>query len=82
MLMTHQQITTFKTLKEINNNISTKIIKNNSNLAQSKSILNGIEVSSFNNIILLDGDLQNDPKDIIKMIDVYNENEKLFSSWF
>tara|TARA_X000000950_G_scaffold256079_1_gene321268 strand:- start:1290 stop:2225 length:936 start_codon:yes stop_codon:yes gene_type:complete len=66
---------TLKILNEINNNISTKIIKNNSNLAQSKSILNGIEVSSFNNIILLDGDLQNDPKDIIKMIDVYNENE-------
>ena len=66
---------TLKILKEINNNISTKIIKNNSNLAQSKSILNGIEVSSFDNIILLDGDLQNDPKDIIKMIDVYNENE-------
>ncbi len=66
---------TLKILNEINNNISTKIIQNNSNLAQSKSILNGIEVSSFNNIILLDGDLQNDPKDIIKMIDVYNENK-------
>ena len=66
---------TLKILKEINNNISTKIITNNSNLAQSKSILNGIEVSSFNNIILLDGDLQNDPKDIVKMIDVYNKNE-------
>ena len=66
---------TLKILKEINNNVSTKIIGNNSNLAQSKSILNGIDVSSFNNIILLDGDLQNDPKDIIKMIDVYNENE-------
>ena len=65
---------TLKILKEINNNVSTKIIGNNSNLAQSKSILNGIDVSSFNNIILLDGDLQNDPKDIIKMIDVYNEN--------
>ena len=64
-----------KILSEINNDIPTKIIRNNSNLAQSKSILNGIEVSSFNNIILLDGDLQNDPKDIIKMIDAYNENE-------
>lgn len=66
---------TLKILKEINNDVSTKIIGNNSNLAQSKSILNGIDVSSFNNIILLDGDLQNDPKDIIKMIDAYNENE-------
>tara|TARA_Y100000816_G_C26074840_1_gene565685 strand:- start:555 stop:1490 length:936 start_codon:yes stop_codon:yes gene_type:complete len=73
---------TLKILNEINNNISTKIIKNNSNLAQSKSILNGIEVSSFNNIILLDGDLQNDPKDIIKMINVYNENENILVHGF
>ncbi len=73
---------TLKILNEINNNISTKIIKNNSNLAQSKSILNGIEVSSFNNIILLDGDLQNDPKDIIKMINVYNENQNILVHGF
>ena len=51
-------------------------------MAQSKSILNGIEVSSFNNIILLDGDLQNDPKDIIKMINVYNENENILVHGF
>ena len=46
---------TLRDFKRLNNNVSTKIITNNSNLAQSKSILNGIEVSSFNNIILLDG---------------------------
>ena len=64
-------------LKSLNNHIKTIILKNNYNLAQSKSILNGIEVSNYNNIILLDGDLQNDPQDIIKMIDIYNKNHNV-----
>ena len=55
---------------------------NDSNLAQSKSILNGIEVSNFNNIILLDGDLQNDPKDINKMIEIYNNKENILVHGF
>ncbi len=62
-------------LKSLKNEIKTIILKNEYNLAQSKSILNGIEVSNFSNIILLDGDLQNDPKDIIKMIKIYNEKK-------
>ena len=64
-------------LKKFNNEMKTLIIKNKYNLAQSKSILNGIEVSNFDNIILLDGDLQNDPQDIIKMIDIYNKNQNV-----
>ncbi len=64
-------------LIKLNNIIKTIILKNNSNLAQSKSILNGIEVSNFNNIILLDGDLQNDPEDIINMIEIYNQKENV-----
>ena len=47
----------------------------NKNLSQSVSILNGIEASAFENIILLDGDLQNDPKDFIPMINKYTANE-------
>jgi hypothetical protein len=39
--------------------------------------MNGMEESSYNNIILLDGDLQNDPKDIIKMVDVYSQKENI-----
>ena len=35
-------------LKKLNNKIKTIIVKNDSNLAQSKSILNGIEVSDQN----------------------------------
>ena len=68
---------TLEVLKKFNNNIKTIIIKNSYNLAQSKSILNGIDASNYNNIILLDGDLQNDPQDIIKMIEIYNKNENI-----
>ena len=73
---------TFNTLKNLKNSIKTIILKNNKNLSQSKSILNGIEVSSYNNIILLDGDLQNDPEDIIKMIATYMKKEKVFVHGF
>lgn len=66
---------TLKILKQFNNKVDTKILKNNKNLSQSKSILNGIDVSNHNNIILLDGDLQNDPKDIVKMIKIYSTKE-------
>ncbi len=69
-------------LKKFNNEMKTLIIKNKYNLAQSKSILNGIEVSNFDNIILLDGDLQNDPKDIIKMIEIYNKKENILVHGF
>ena len=65
---------TLKILNEINNNISTKIIKNNSNLAQSKIDFKWNRGFSFNNMVLQTGIL-NDPKDIVKMIDVYNKNE-------
>ena len=44
---------TLENLKKLKNDINTIIIKNNLNLAQSKSILNGIEVSNYDNIILL-----------------------------
>ena len=69
-------------LKKFNNEMKTLIVKNEYNLAQSKSILNGIEVSNFDNIILLDGDLQNDPKDIIKMIEIYNKKENILVHGF
>ncbi len=67
----------FKILNNLKNPISTTIIKNNTNLSQSSSILNGVECSSHDNIILLDGDLQNDPHDIIKMIDQYSKKENV-----
>ena len=66
---------TLEILKSLKNVVSTTIIKNNKNFSQSVSILNGIEASAFENIILLDGDLQNDPNDFIPMIKEYIKNE-------
>ena len=66
---------TFEILKSLKNIVPTTIVKNNKNLSQSVSILNGIEASVFENIILLDGDLQNDPKDFVPMINKYTSNE-------
>ena len=57
--------------KKENSNIT--IIKHKKNLSQSISIFHGIINSKFDNLIFLDGDGQNDPKDILKML---NEFEK------
>ena len=50
---------------------SFKIINNKTNLGQSYSLLNGIKNSTFNTIVTLDGDLQNNPSDIPKMLTFY-----------
>tara|TARA_B100000575_G_C23113738_1_gene643621 strand:+ start:47 stop:742 length:696 start_codon:yes stop_codon:yes gene_type:complete len=51
-----------------------KIIKNKKNKGQSFSIANGIEKSKYSTIITLDGDGQNNPKDIPKLIKIFNDN--------
>jgi len=73
---------TLENLIKLNNDIKTIIVKNNYNLAQSISILNGINVSNNNNVILIDGDLQNNPQDIIKMIDIYHKKENILIHGF
>ena len=51
-----------------------KIIQNKINLGQSKSILIGIKNSLYNNIVTIDADLQNDPRDILKIAKIYFQN--------
>ena len=41
------------------------------NLGQSRALLTGIKNSNYNNIITIDGDGQNDPKDINKLLEEY-----------
>ena len=48
-----------------------KFISNNNNMGQSLSILTGIENSTFETIVTIDGDLQNDPEDIIKLVKIF-----------
>ncbi len=51
------------------------------NLGQSKAIQTGILNSKYNYIITIDGDGQNDPADILKILDIFmsNNNLKLIS---
>ena len=53
---------------------NTKIITHKINMGQSFAIKNGIQNSKFKTIITIDGDLQNDPRDISKLIKIYQEN--------
>ncbi len=54
-----------------------KLIKNNKNMGQSFSILNGVNNAIFNTIVTIDGDGQNDPKDIKKLTNMYFENDQI-----
>lgn len=64
---------TDNTIRAINslNNIKIKIISNPQNRGQSFSIHKGIENSVNNIIITLDGDGQNNPIDIPKLLNIY-----------
>ena len=58
-------------------NESIKIINNIENKGQSFSIHEGIKLSSNETIITLDGDGQNDPRDIPKLLELYNTNDNI-----
>tara|TARA_A100000164_G_scaffold380566_1_gene428549 strand:+ start:152 stop:856 length:705 start_codon:yes stop_codon:yes gene_type:complete len=61
-----------KVLNEISKkNQLVKIIKNKQNLGQSRSIYLGILEASTKYVLTIDGDGQNDPKDISKLINFY-----------
>ncbi len=63
---------TCKELLKLKKNIfPLKIIFHKENKSQSKAIQSGINESIYENLIFLDGDLQNDPKDIGLLINYY-----------
>ena len=69
---------TFLKIKEISDKEKKVIVlRNKWNLGQSGAIFNGIQISSNENIILLDGDGQNDPADINKMIEEFEKGYDL-----
>ena len=51
-----------------------KIIRNTSRLGQYRSTLKGVDESLNEFICTIDGDGQNPPKEIIKLLNLYNEN--------
>ena len=67
---------TLNTIKLVENK-KIKILENKKNLGQSFSIHSGIKHSSFNIIITIDGDGQNDPIDINKLLDSYLSNSEI-----
>ena len=59
-------------------NFNFKIINNQLNLGQSYSILSGIKQSKYNIIVTLDGDGQNNPYDIPKLLEFYNKSNDVY----
>jgi len=53
-------------------------ISNKKNLGQSFSIIKGIKQSLYKTIVTLDGDGQNNPKDIPNLLNYYFSNEDIF----
>ena len=62
------------------NNLDIKIINNSKNLGQSKRIYSGVVNATFENIVTMDGDGQNNPKDILNLSNLYfKDNYSLVS---
>ena len=69
---------TQKVLTQYNSIKNLKIIKNSTNLGQSYSVREGVINSNHNIIVTMDGDGQNHPKDISKLINLYLNNESVY----
>ena len=73
---------TFNELKKLNSNsFETTIIKHLTNLSQSAALNTGIGQSKFENLIIMDGDLQNDPDDLINMVKEYEKGTDMVIGW-
>ena len=73
---------TFNELKKLSTNtVETLIIKHRSNLSQSAAINTGIGQSKYENIVIMDGDLQNDPNDLAKMVSEFEKGTDMLIGW-
>ena len=73
---------TFKELKKLSTNtVETLIIKHHTNLSQSAAINTGIGQSKYENIVIMDGDLQNDPNDLAKMVSEFEKGTDMLIGW-
>ena len=68
---------TLENLKSLKIDFPIKIINNINNYGQSYSINEGIKQSNYNTIVTIDGDGQNNPVDIPKLLDVYFADDNL-----
>jgi len=67
-------ISDYKIIDEI---FSMKILNHNSNFGQSAAIRTGALKSKYDTIITMDGDGQNDPKDILNLLNIFVANDKV-----
>ena len=73
---------TFSELKKLNsNNFETIIIKHRTNLSQSAALNTGISESKFENLIIMDGDLQNDADDLVNMVNEFEKGTDMIIGW-
>ena len=73
---------TFNELKKLSiNTVETLIIKHRTNLSQSAAINTGIGQSKYENIVIMDGDLQNDPNDLVKMVAEFEKGTDMLIGW-
>jgi len=77
------QDNTFNELKSLNNKTEfpTVIVKHRKNISQSAALLTGIGKSRYENFIFLDGDLQNDPKDLGLILDKFETGYDMVVGW-
>ena len=72
---------TLDELKNLRQNNNLKIIDLKKNFGQTPAIMAGFDASIGDIIITMDGDLQNDPKDIPRFLDKINEGFDLVTGW-
>lgn len=70
----------FEVLSELKSD-KVKIIKFRKNFGQTPAMQAGIDNSSGKIIVTLDADMQNDPHDIPKLLEIYNQGYDLVSGW-
>ena len=73
---------TFEELKKLNlNPFETLIIRHRTNFSQSAALNTGVEQSKYENLIIMDGDLQNDPNDLDRMISEFEKGTDMLIGW-
>ena len=73
---------TFEELKKLNlNPFETLIIRHRTNFSQSAAINTGVEQSKYENLIIMDGDLQNDPNDLDRMVSEFEKGTDMLIGW-
>jgi len=68
---------TYNIIEQIKVNYLISVIENKTNLGQSFSICQGIQNSKYNTIVTIDGDGQNNPKDIPKLLEIFFSSNKI-----